>query len=61
MVFEAAQIVPANLEVNNQITLSYDSANHVFYFNLTAGIQPGSFHADNTWTVKSNILTDASV
>lgn len=44
VVFEASQVVPAKLATSNQITLSYDSVNHVFYFNhQTAGQQTNVF------------------
>jgi rhizosphere induced protein len=44
VVFEASQVVPANLSTTNQITLSYDSENHVFFFNhQTAGQQANVF------------------
>ena len=44
VVFEASQVVPAKLATSNQITLSYDLENHVFYFNhQTAGQQANVF------------------
>lgn len=44
VVFDASQVVPAKLGSTNQITLSYDSVNHVFFFNhQTAGQQPNVF------------------
>ena len=44
VVFDASQVVPAKLGTTNQITLSYDSVNHVFFFNhQTAGQQAGAF------------------
>ena len=44
VVFEASQVVPANLSTGNQITLSYDSTHHVFYFNKqTSGSPAGTF------------------
>lgn len=44
VVFDASQVVPAKLGTSNQITLSYDSVNHVFFFNhQTAGQQPNVF------------------
>jgi hypothetical protein len=44
VVFDASQVVPAKLGTSNQITLSYDSVNHVFYFNhQTAGQQASTF------------------
>jgi hypothetical protein len=44
VVFDASQVVPAKLGTTNQITLSYDSVNHVFFFNhQTAGQQPNVF------------------
>ena len=52
VVFDASQVVPAKLGTANQITLSYDSSNHVFFFNhQTAGQQ------ENVFT----ILEDASL
>ena len=44
VVFDASQVVPAKLTTSNQITLSYDSLNHVFFFNhQTAGQQANVF------------------
>ena len=44
VVFDASQVVPAKLGTSNQITLSYDPVNHVFFFNQqTAGQQPDVF------------------
>jgi hypothetical protein len=44
VVFDASQVVPAKLGSTNQITLSYDSANRVFFFNhQTAGQQANVF------------------
>lgn len=44
VVFDASQVVPASLGSTNQITLSYDSVNHVFFFNhQTAGQQANAF------------------
>lgn len=44
VVFDASQVVPASLTTGNQIRLSYDSVNHVFYFNnQTAGQPSGQF------------------
>jgi hypothetical protein len=44
VVFDASQVVPAKLGATNQITLSYDSVNHVFFFNQqTAGQQANVF------------------
>lgn len=44
VVFDASQVVPAKLGTASQITLSYDSLNHVFFFNhQTAGQQEGAF------------------
>ena len=44
VVFEASQVVPANLGSTNEITFSYDGTNHVFYFNgLRTGQQQGVF------------------
>jgi hypothetical protein len=53
--FEAAQVVPANLTDKNQITLSYDATNHVFFFrNQTAGSRPGSFLISEDNTIPAN-------
>jgi rhizosphere induced protein len=44
VVFDASQVVPAKLGTSNQITLSYDGVNHVFYFNSQkAGPQADQF------------------
>jgi rhizosphere induced protein len=44
VVFDASQVVPAKLGTSNQITLSYDSTNRVFFFNhQTAGQQADAF------------------
>lgn len=52
VVFQAAQVVPANLQNSNQITLAYDGTNHVFFFkDQQQGQQQGMF----------TILEDSSI
>ncbi|MCU1347381.1 MAG: hypothetical protein JWO56_411 [Acidobacteria bacterium] len=55
VVFEASQVVPANLTTKNQITLAYDPVNHVFYFkSQTAGRQAGTFTINQDDTIPLN-------
>lgn len=55
VVFEASQVVPANLADSNQITLSYDSTNHIFFFkDQGPGPTPGNFYIKEDSTLPAN-------
>ncbi|HET9209607.1 MAG TPA: protein rhiA [Thermoanaerobaculia bacterium] len=55
VVFDASQVVPAALGSTNQITLSYDSLNHVFFFNnQKAGPQANQFTIVEDGTLPAN-------
>ncbi|MGH7486803.1 MAG: protein rhiA [bacterium] len=55
VVFEASQVVPAAMPSTNQITLSYDLTNHVFFFNhQTAGQQPNQFTIQEDSSLPAN-------
>lgn len=41
VVFQAAQVLPANLVSSNGVTLSYDSEHHIFYFSDQKQTEPG--------------------
>src|SRR4051812_15725004 len=55
VVFDASQVMPAKLGTSNQITLSYDSVNHVFFFNhQTAGQQANTFTITEDGSLPAN-------
>jgi len=54
MVFEASQVVPANLQTSNEITFSYDSANQVFFFKDQQQGQPNLFTIREDATLPAN-------
>ncbi len=55
VVFEASQVVPANLATSNKITLSYNGTEHVFFFNgQTAGEPTGVLIINQDSTLPAN-------
>lgn len=55
MLFDASQVVPANLTKSNQITLSYDLTNHVFLFkDQTAGEPSGTLIINQDGSLPAN-------
>lgn len=56
VVFDASQVIPANAQTSNEITLSYDGTNHVFYFNNQMTGQPAGvfiINADSSLPVNA--------
>lgn len=58
VVFEAAQVLPANLTTSNKVILSYDPVNHVFFFhNQCQGDIVGTFTIQQDSSLPVNAAT----